>query len=336
MASADEEPLSPATNGGALLRRRPHFHSTSRAHTPLLLFRSDASFAEERSLLVETDMPAWYQHTPYILTGYRRIQHSYTGCFESLLYLHNESVNFYTHCLGAIAFTALHLYTRFTLLDPHGATRSDHIVFGIFHLSAVVCLSFSAQFHLFCCHSQKVQRACMKCDYVGIVVLIVGSMFCSIYYGFYCYPTMQMMYMAMTAVAGLVTIFVNTSESFVGPKYRPLRTFLFISIGLLGLIPMAHALLVLDDSFSILLRSISATNLALESVAYIGGAMLFLFHIPEAWYPGFFDYWFQSHQIFHVAVLLGAAFHHAGLVDVFLWRKGFDDESMGCAVRVQA
>ncbi|TPX71306.1 hypothetical protein CcCBS67573_g06239 [Chytriomyces confervae] len=315
-----------------LLRRRTLFHSSQQTHKPLLLFRKNATFAEERQLLVETDMPAWYQHTPYILTGYRRIQHSLMGCLESLRYLHNESVNFYTHALGAVAFSLLQLHTHYTVLnnDSSASTMADSIVFGVFHFSAVFCLTMSAQFHLFCCHSQGVQRACMKCDYVGIVVLIVGSMFCSMYYGLYCYPRMQVLYMGITALAGVVTIFINTSEHFAGTNYRPLRTMLFISIGLIGLIPIAHAMISLDDTMETLLLSVSAPNIALETFSYLFGATLFLFHIPEAWYPGYFDYWFHSHQIFHVAVLFGAWFHRAGLLEAFLWRKGFADGSMGC------
>ncbi|KAJ3113333.1 hypothetical protein HK100_002018 [Physocladia obscura] len=187
------------------------------------------------------------QHTPHILTGYRRITHSAQLCIDSLWYLHNETVNIYSHGFGAVFFVVLLLATRFLVLEPNGAQFADYAAFIIFHFAAVVCLTNSTVFHLFCCHSQPVQRACMKCDYVGIVVLIVGSMLASMYYGLYCHPILQQVYMAMASIAGIFTIFVNTSERFVGPKYRPMRTLLFISIGLLGLVPIAHGLLTFEE-----------------------------------------------------------------------------------------
>ena len=33
---------------------------------------------------------------------------------------------------------------------------------------------------------------------------------------------------------------------------------------------------------------------------------------PESRWPGRFDYWFQSHQIWHVCVTLGAVLQYAG------------------------
>ncbi|KAI9351415.1 hemolysin-III related-domain-containing protein [Obelidium mucronatum] len=284
-----------------------------------------------QSLLTETDMPAWYQHTPYILTGYRRICHSFAACVESLFYVHNETGNFYTHAFGAFFFIILEIYTRYFILIPNDAEWSDYVVFAGFHLSAVFCLTMSASFHLFCCHSQRVQRNCMKCDYVGIVVLIVGSMLATMYYGFYCYTGMQVVYMTMVSLAGIITIGVNASEYFVGPKYRALRTMLFISIPTLGVIPIIHSILALDEDWSTLFRMVSAPYNLLMISSYLFGALLFLFHVPECFYPGYFDYWFQSHQIFHVFVLLGAIFHHLGLVDVFLWRKLEGGSTMACS-----
>ncbi|KAJ3073951.1 hypothetical protein HDU98_000253 [Podochytrium sp. JEL0797] len=282
-------------------------------------------------LLTETDMPAWYQHTPFILTGYRRIGHSYAACIESLKYVHNETGNFYSHAIGAVFFVILQLCTRTFILEPNNASPTDYLIFAMFHFSAVFCLSMSATFHLFCCHSQRVQRNCMKCDYVGIVVLILGSVLATLYYALLCYPAMQTAYMGMMIAAGVLTIGVNASEYFVGPKYRPLRTMLFISIPSLGIIPIFHSILVLEDDWSTLFHMISHPYTFLMLSSYLFGSMLFLFHFPERLYPGYFDYWFQSHQLFHVCVLAGAVFHHVGLVDVFLWRVG-EGEGRGCLV----
>jgi predicted membrane channel-forming protein YqfA (hemolysin III family) len=46
-------------------------------------------------------------------------------------------------------------------------------------------------------HSQPVTRWGAKLDYLGITVLITGSFFPSIYYGFYCFPNIQKVYWTM-------------------------------------------------------------------------------------------------------------------------------------------
>lgn len=44
-----------------------------------------------------------------------------------------------------------------------------------------------------------VQRLGNQLDYVGIVALITGSFVPSIFYGFYCEPTLQKIYWAMVS-----------------------------------------------------------------------------------------------------------------------------------------
>jgi hypothetical protein len=40
-------------------------------------------------------VPQWAGPSEFIIKGYRRITNSYVGAAKSLLYLHNETVNFY-------------------------------------------------------------------------------------------------------------------------------------------------------------------------------------------------------------------------------------------------
>ena len=43
----------------------------------------------------------------YLLTGYRCGCHDSKGCFKSLFMWHNETVNIWSHLLGAIGFIVL-------------------------------------------------------------------------------------------------------------------------------------------------------------------------------------------------------------------------------------
>ena len=58
------------------------------------------------------------------------------------------------------------------------------------------------------------------------------------------------------------------------------------------------------------------------------GAALYAARIPERWRPGAFDLAFNSHQIFHCAVVLAALLHYWGMRILLNWR----DTTGGCAV----
>jgi hypothetical protein len=53
-------------------------------------------------------------------------------------------------------------------------------------VSAVICLSLSAIFHLFYCHSKQTSTILCRLDYAGVSILIGGSVVPPNVYGFYC------------------------------------------------------------------------------------------------------------------------------------------------------
>lgn len=57
---------------------------------------------------------------------------------------------------------------------------------AIFYIGGMICLGFSATFHLFSAHSKIVKRVFNRMDYGGIAVLIVCSCYPPYYYYFYC------------------------------------------------------------------------------------------------------------------------------------------------------
>ena len=61
---------------------------------------------------------------------------------------------------------------------------------------------------------------------------------------------------------------------------------------------------------------ISLLNVALVALFYIGGAFLYAMRIPERFFPGKCDYWFQSHQIFHIFVIIAAIIHYVVIHDI--------------------
>lgn len=140
---------------------------------------------EQKLTYLWHEINPWQQDNHYIQSGYRPQSNSYSKSYASLLYLHNETVNIYTHLLGAIValITSIILYAE---LAPRyeTATQEDVWVFACFFAGAVACLGMSATYHTISNHSYEVARWGNQLDYVGIVFLIWGSYIPVMYYAF--------------------------------------------------------------------------------------------------------------------------------------------------------
>ena len=149
-------------------------------------------------LLSYHEIPEWHQDNDYILHGYRPETNSTYACFASWLYLHNETVNIYTHLLPAVLFLVAEgfIYHYFQASYPE-ATIGDRLIFAFFLLTAATCLGMSATYHTLMNHSVEVSNLWHRLDFVGIVVLTLGDFVSGIYMVFYCEPTLQRIYWTM-------------------------------------------------------------------------------------------------------------------------------------------
>jgi adiponectin receptor len=150
------------------------------------------------SLVGWDDLPHWQQDNHHIHGSYRRPSGSYHRSIASLSYIHNETVNIYTHLIPAL-ITLPGAFVLYKILQPRyvRATESDVVAFSCFFLGTAVCLGLSATYHITSNVSPKVNKIGNRLDYVGIVLLISGSFVPSIYYGFWCVPKLQRIYWAM-------------------------------------------------------------------------------------------------------------------------------------------
>ena len=191
----------------------PVFHMSVRQRKPPVteVIAETARNAEKKLENVLTvlwdDLPSWQQDNHYIHSGYRPASASFQKSFASLAYLHNESVNIYSHLVGAVIFSLAGV-VLYTAIKPRyeSAAPSDVLAFGCFFAGAAACMGMSATYHAISNHSQKVARFGNKLDYVGIVFLITGSFIPSIFYGFYCQPQLQELYWTMVSISSLSNI----------------------------------------------------------------------------------------------------------------------------------
>lgn len=271
---------------------------------------------ERKLTVIWNDLPAWQQDNHYILSGYRPATNSYSKSFKSLGYLHNETVNIYTHLIGAVS-AAIAGTTMYYTFQPRyqTATLEDVFIFSCFFLGAVVCLGMSATYHTIQNHSPEVSTFGNKLDYLGIVFLIWGSFIPILYYGFQNDPHLMARYSTMISTLAVGTSTACIHPRFRAPSLRPVRALMFVLMGLSGVIPVLHGLRLYG--LEQMQKTVSLNWVILQGALYIFGAVLYASRFPERARPGKFDIWGSSHQLFHILVVMAATAHLVGLVKAF-------------------
>ncbi|KZM28356.1 integral component of membrane [Ascochyta rabiei] len=275
-----------------------------------------AEQVKEKLTYLWHEIAPWQQDNHYITSGYRPQSNSYAKSWKSLFYIHNETVNIYTHLLGAVVFL-ITSYVLFSELKPRydTATREDVYVFACFFAGAVACLGMSGTYHTIQNHSHEVAVWGNKLDYLGIVGLIWGSFVPVLYYAFQAETGLMRVYWTMITTLAAGTSVACTHPQFRTPALRPVRALMFVLMGLSAVFPVLHGIKLYGVGH--LQRSIGLNWVVFQGVLYIVGAGLYAARVPEKWAPGRFDIWGSSHQIFHVLVVLAAASHLVGLVRAF-------------------
>ena len=247
-------------------------------------------------VLSYNQLPPWLRDNDYLLHGHRPQLNSFRDCALSVFRIHTETGNIWTHLLGALFFVglAIELY----LFSGADMLLMDKLIFGIYFTAALGCLTFSTVYHTFSCYSQAVAHTCQAFDYVGIAIMITGSLMSYLYYAFYCNKTAQLIYLIAFPVAGSAVAFVtlwpkmgkfdhfcsfdvNYSIIIGKPEFRAVRASVFIAFGISAVIPYIHYYFLIDEELPI--DNLKTFGMA---IFYIGGACIYANRIPEKLKPG--------------------------------------------------
>lgn len=254
----------------ARLRFSPHpaMTHTEQGDSPISLgprvLSSTPSAAKGRRVLLSFDqLPRWHQDNESILHGYRPISGSARLSFRSWSYIHNESVNIYSHLIPAVVFLLGEWYILQYLTSRYSnITGVDLFIISFFLLTAVICLGLSTTYHTLMNHSAEVEQLWLRFDLVGIVVLTLGDFVSGIYMVFWCEPLERKIYWSMVCqdchpffssnayfgwqigVLGSLTIFIMVNPYFQGKKFRVFRALAFVGTGLSGFAPLIHGITI--------------------------------------------------------------------------------------------
>ena len=116
-------------------------------------------------------LPQWLQDNDFLHFGHRPPLPT-IECFKSIIRIHTETGNIWTHLLGLMAFLGL---AGFFMSRPLAEIQlEEKLVFMCFFAGAIVCMGLSFLYHTLCCHKdKKIGRLFAKFDYCGIAFLTV-------------------------------------------------------------------------------------------------------------------------------------------------------------------
>jgi len=238
---------------------------------------------------------------PHLLTGHR-VNQTFSSIVWSLFDWHNETVNVWSHLVPGMLF--LHLLVQ-VVYDESRAWADQTVLTCYLGATSFLCF-FSATYHLFSAHSERVHNVVVKLDFLGILLVIAASFSIGIYYGFHCEPHFRNFYLITCLLfdAGLLV------TPFVEMDIRIRRT-IFVSAVFVAVIPMTH-LCLLYGMHSVVQHT--AVILVLYCVAFF----FYVTKFPEKYFPRTFDLFGSSHQIWHMLLVGAFVYYYYGMETVYL------------------
>ena len=273
------------------------------------------------------NLPGWLRDNEFLRHNHRPPMNSFRGCFKSIFRMHTETWNIWTHLLGFVFFLILCLGVYifgdcitclFEDIEVHNLPWDEQLVIFMFFIGAMACLCCSFLFHTLANHSQPIFYIFSRLDYSGIAFLITGSSIPAYYYGFYCMTLALCIHISILVVLCVLCVTLSLWSRFSHPKFRPLRFAMFIAFGLYGCIPVAHIIMVHGVDYGV--EKLSGLTLVLMAILYIFGATLYVLRVPERFFPGWFDIWASSHQLFHLFVVMAALVHYDTILSMGKYR----------------
>uniref|UniRef100_A0A0R3UQ39 Progestin and adipoQ receptor family member VI n=1 Tax=Mesocestoides corti TaxID=53468 RepID=A0A0R3UQ39_MESCO len=253
-------------------------------------------------------------------------RHSYTGyrprctfaeCINSLLWLHNESFNCWSHILG---IPMVLLFFR----EELGFSFNPVM---LLYLSTALCFVLGSSFaHTFCCYYRLSHNASFVVDYIGLTIFSCGA---GIAYVNFSFPLELRVksglfglsfldtYLVFLCLCSAMSIFLSVwtrtlRESFLRSI---LRVSAFASPGFFMSLPVLYKLLACSfDNNNYPANYCDSTALwSKQFIASITTIFFYVSRFPERLCPGKFDYFGHSHNVFHVGGLLALYYQKSAL-----------------------
>lgn len=275
----------------------------------------------KKRLLRYDEVPS-YMKRPHIVEGYRS-DLSTLECVQSVVEVHNETGNIWSHIFGCM----LSLRLAWGLSDGmlkgivhdamelevfpkaetsiHFPSPSDPfpegLVLQLYLGAAAVCLLMSSIYHIGCCSRNEDRCALLlRLDMSGVAMLISASFLPGVYYGFACHEHLQYSYLWSVGVMFAIGFGANVlGGSANDPRAHRVRYLIMaFLVAIAACVAVNWALLVAPEA-----RGVLGMGVAVTISLYAVGFTFYASKWPESSWPGCFDYFLHSHQLWHMCVV---------------------------------
>ena len=205
-----------------------------------------------------------------------------------------------------------YFYNKITLL------QFDPVLYSIHHITCTTCVLFSAVYHLMACHEAggEAFRRLITLDYLGIWLVTASCCITFLKATFFCFSHAHKMVSGIYFLISLVCFWYIKGARNASARTRPL-----IVLGALRILFVYPIRCIMRNAGYI--TGPLGTTWYMLGIEMIGlcSAILNLSCVPERYFHGKLDYFFNSHNIMHLFILLGPLLLHSGTVMDFEWMK---------------
>jgi len=158
-------------------------------------------------LLSQSELDPWIaksladSSSEFVLSGYRP-RLTFNGCTSSIFVLHNETINIWTHLVGAIVWVFM-LQGTMQVLKHRG---SDSVTLALTRTTYCMCIVMplaSAAYHTYKCLDDYICRMLLSIDIAGIHLLMFSRAMMEGYLVFFCTPTRWLNFTMIASVLGI-------------------------------------------------------------------------------------------------------------------------------------
>lgn len=267
-----------------------------------ILFCESTSYVNigNKMLLTQHEAPQ-YMREDSITNGYRQ-KLSYRACITSWFWIHNETVNIWTHLIGFLIFMTCFGYIIWS--PPREIQSYFEIVPLLVQLiSYMVCMLSSTLFHTFSCHSEAAHKSWRYTDHFSILFALFGTYVSLICGTFSCFPQWKLVHLLTVMLLFAWVVLYKCMSSWHSCKI-PLDIFIYVV--LYSAIPFAHWTWLQGGLESgIVIAKMKQTIMPFVSGGI--GLLFYLTRFPEKLFTGSVDILGASHQVWHVLIFLGMA-----------------------------
>jgi hypothetical protein len=134
--------------------------TTDKYSQSIIFTRNDHVFFSVDFIFLE-----WLGDNHFLLQKHRPPANSVRECLISIASIHSETVNIWTHLIGALCVAVT--FALFLIDNHRQMDITDFISFSVFFIAAILCLTFSTLLHVFINYSPSVMVTVSKLDYMG-------------------------------------------------------------------------------------------------------------------------------------------------------------------------